>query len=70
MKGVGTGFESGVDDEVKVSRMASGFRSAGSLSQQACGGDEALVSEVERLLARESEPKSFIEALAMEVAAK
>ena len=38
--------------------------------KQACDGDEALLSEVESLLAYESEAKTFIEAPALEMAAK
>jgi hypothetical protein len=36
--------------------------------QQACAGDEALRQEVESLLAQRTEPESFIEAPALEVA--
>ncbi len=38
--------------------------------QEACGGDSALRQEVESLLAHEQEAEDFIEAPALEVAAK
>jgi hypothetical protein len=38
--------------------------------KEACGGDEALVREVESLLACESEAKAFIETPALEMVAK
>ena len=38
--------------------------------EEACGGDEALLREVESLLAQEKQAKSFLEVPAVEVAAK
>ena len=48
---------------------AAGKRGAAFL-KEACGGDEALRQEVDRLLAHEQTAKSFLEAPALEMAAK